>query len=331
MSNKKINPSWERRKGDDLYSTEGIGELREVVYSALYRKYAGLAETMFEWTFGERFDECIAMSWGTLPEVPLFTNGKICVFEDPTTKDLHMLPFVQNADGLNIYGRPTSWHPVPVGWKASEDSKYRSNETFGRYMALDLDLTNSVIIKNDLLGLSDSDMVQQMVKELVENVLTMNQLQLLERMPYIFDVSEDNVLSAKQMWLAIAKGIPGIFTNKYGEDVTPKIVSTGVTIDPALFDVFDRFECLLLEQLGYPCVPISKRAQQSVSEVQSNDDKVRNRRMEKLRMREQACERIKKIFNTEASVVSVIDEIEKEEKEMQMQHNNADQEEPADE
>jgi len=80
-------------------------------------------------------------------------------------------------------------------------------------------------------------------------------------------------------------------------------------IDPALFELYDRFECQILEYIGFPCVPITKRAQQSVGEVQSNDSKIFVRRMEKLNQRIKACERINNMFGTELNVVSVVDEL----------------------
>ena len=93
-----------------------------------------------------------------------------------------------------------------------------------------------------------------------------------------------------------------------GERTLPVTEQTNVKIDPALFELFDRFECQILEYLGFPCVPITKRAQQTVSEVQSNDDKIRLRRMEKLNQRQKACERINQLFGTSIRCVSVIDE-----------------------
>ena len=66
----------------------------------------------------------------------------------------------------------------------------------------------------------------------------------------------------------------------------------------------------MLEYIGFPCVPITKRAQQSVSEVQSNDAKIYMRRQEKLRQRQMAVDRLNRMFGTSLSVVSVIDELQ---------------------
>ena len=148
-----------------------------------------------------------------------------------------------------------------------------------------------------------------MVAELVDNVLTMNQLQLIAKSPFVFNVTEDNMLTAKNFFLAMCEDRPAIFTNSNGERPMPVVESTQMMIDPALFELYDRFECQILEYIGFPCVPITKRAQQSVSEVQSNDSKIYVRRMEKLNQRIKACERINSMFGTDLSVVSVVDEL----------------------
>ena len=75
-----------------------------------------------------------------------------------------------------------------------------------------------------------------------------------------------------------------------------------------MLELFDRFECQILEYLGFPCVPITKRAQQTMFEVQSNDDKIRIRRLEKYNQRKNAVDRINEMFGTDMEVYSVIDE-----------------------
>ena len=52
----------------------------------------------------------------------------------------------------------------------------------------------------------------------------------------------------------------------------------------------------------------SKRAQQSVNEVESHEEMVFTKRQERLKMRELACERISEIFGTPITVHSVLDE-----------------------
>lgn len=300
MSN-KINKSWERTR-TEVHSPVGIETLKKNVKWGLLKKYVGLAETMFKHEIDSPLTEDMrAMSRDELPEKYLMRNGACVWFM--YGGQLHCLPFVENGE-LNIYGKPVSWHPVPYAYQAEIDRG--KNPVFDEIYDLELDLTNSVIMRNDIFAGSDYAFIESMVDELVDNVLTVNQLQLLAKMPYIWKVSDNNLMTAKNIMLAICENRPGIFLNAEGEDVE-LVELLDVKIDPALFEIFDRFECLVLEQIGFPCTPITKRAQQSVSEVESNDDKLSARRKEKLWQREKAYERINAMFGVSFRVVSIVD------------------------
>lgn len=301
----KINKSWEMLRMD-LHSPVGVEQLKREVKTGLFRKYSGLIESMFRYDYdSDRFEDMRVMSFDTVPEKFLFRNGKCCWFNDELTDQIHSLPFV-NDGGINIYGRITSWYPVPVGYSDLKRGTY--SPEVERIRNTKLNAENSVIMQNNMFGEGDFAYVDTMVDELVDNVLTMNQLQLLASMPYVFNVTEDNLLTAKNYYLAVCEHRPAIFTNVLGDKTTPVIERTDVKIDPALFELFDRFECQLLESVGFPCVPITKRAQQSVSEVQSHEEMVFTKRQERLRMREIACERISDMWDVNIKVHSVLDE-----------------------
>ena len=302
---KKMNPSWEQIRSD-IHSPPGVEQLKKSVKAGLTRKYAGIIESMFRFEFkSPKFEDMRIMSQDTAPVKFLFRNGECVWFRDEATDQIHCLPLVMNG-GINIYGKMTAWHPVPVGYSDNLAGTY--SEEVERIRNTLLTAENSVVMKNDMFGKGDFDYVESMVNELVDNVLTMNQLQLLASMPFIFNVTEDNVLTAKNFFLAVAEHRPAIFTNAMGDKVVPAIENLNVKIDPALFELFDRFECQLLESVGFPCVPITKRAQQSEREVQSHDEMVFTKRQERYQLRKIACERITQMFGAEIDVISVIDE-----------------------
>lgn len=301
----KMNKSWERERSS-IHSPEGVDELKRNVKWGLLRLYTGMAESMWKWTFPEGFEEMQDMSWGTAPEYFMFNNGQAVWFKDDITEQFHILPFCTTSRGINIYGKPVEWSPVPVGW---DDIKGTDNPAIQRIHDMKLNSTNSVIMRNDLYGESDRGYVESMVNEMVDNTLTLNQLQLIAKCPFVFNVTEDNVLSAKNYFLMLAENRPIIFTNALGDKTIPSVEVTNVPIDVALFDLFDRWECQLLTYLGIPCVPITKRAQQTVSEVQSNDSKLYIRRQEKLNQRQRACDKLKDIFGVDVTVESVIDSL----------------------
>ena len=303
----KISKSWEKTR-TEVHSPDGVKELRRAVKYGLTRKYIGIAESMFryEGLDSPMLEDMQIMSQDTVPEVLLMKNGQCVWFKDPTTDQIHCLPMTM-TNAINMYGKPSSWRPVPVGWTDDLAPKMKGT-AIERIMNMELDATNSVVMRNDLFGGNDADYIEAMVNELVDNTLTMNQLQLIAKAPFVFNVTEDNMLSAKNFFLAMCNDRPAIFTNAMGERPMPVIESTQMKIDPALFELFDRFECQILEYIGFPCVPITKRAQQTVSEVQSNDAKIYMRRQEKWNQRQKACDRINEMFGTSLRCVSVIDE-----------------------
>ena len=297
--------SWEKDRSE-IHSPAGIRELKKAIKSGLMKKYAGLIESMFRFEFDDpEFEDMRIMSQDTAPEKFLFRNGENVFFKDDATGQIHCLPFVCDG-GINIYGKITSWYPVPVGYSDNLAGTY--TEEVERIRSTRLTAENSVIMKNDIFGKGDFDFVDQMVNELVDNILTMNQLQLLAAYPFVFNVTEDNMLTAKNFFLAVAEHMPVIFTNSLGDKVIPAVEKIDVKIDPALFELFDRFECQLLESVGFPCVPITKRAQQSTQEVQSHEEMVFAKRQERLRMRQIAIDRINRMWGTNARVISILDE-----------------------
>ena len=299
---RKINKSWDTRR-DEVHSPEGVVQLRENIKYGLSKKYKGLAESMFAYRYPTKCSDMRVMSQDTVPEIFLLKNGQCVWFE--LYDQLHCLPLTYNG-ATNIYGKMSEWSPVPVGYNDTLKGTYSS--AVEEIRNLKLNAENSVIMRNDLFGGNDEAFIDAMITELVDNTLTLNQLQLLAKSPFIFSVTEDNMVSAKNFFLALSSDRPAIFVNANGDRTVPSTEKISVPIDPTLLELFDIFECQILEYLGFPCVPITKRAQQTMFEVQSNDDKIRIRRLEKYNQRKNAVDRINEMFGTDMEVYSVIDE-----------------------
>lgn len=302
----KINPSWTRDR-DKVHSPKGVEELRKSLKDALIRRYVGMAESMFRWTFpDEQFEDFIAMTRDDEPERTLMRNGQCVCFQLPGTEQLDILPLKAEKD-LNLHGNFTTWSPIPVGWTTGSES----NNVFDSVMALKLTTENSVIIKDSIYNRSDYDLIRTAVNALVDNYLTLNQLSLLAKSPYIFNVPNGAYLDAKNFFLALSEDKPVIIRRNDGDPMEQTIETTGSTIDTGLFDVIRQWENLLLEQLGIPgSQKTQKRAQQTVDEVNMSEDITSLRRKEKLRMRQLAIDRINKMFGTHVSILSVIDSME---------------------
>ena len=121
-------------------------------------------------------------------------------------------------------------------------------------------------------------------------------------------VGPDNILDAKNFFLALSEDKPAIFKWNSVEELTAVTESTGVTIDTGLFDVLRQWENMLLEQLGIPgSQKTQKRAQQTVDEVNMGEDMTSLRRKEKYKYRKLAIDRLNEMAGTNVEVISVID------------------------
>lgn len=301
---KKINPSWNQEKGS-IHSPEGVKDLRRELKDALVRKYCGLAENMWKYNFEDfpQFEDMLLMTRDDQPEKTLMQNGIGVWFE--LNGQWQFLPCVMNSE-INIYGNPVGWSPIPVGYVDSIDRGKSPIRDSIRDMKLDA--TNSVLMKDNLYGRSDYSVICKAVDALVDNYLTINQLTLLAKSPYVFRVGPDNILDAKNFFLALSEDKPAIFKWNSVEELTAVTESTGVTIDTGLFDVLRQWENMLLEQLGIPgSQKTQKRAQQTVDEVNMGEDMTSLRRKEKYKYRKLAIDRLNEMAGTNVEVISVID------------------------
>ena len=301
MVDKRFRGSCETpRANGEVHSPAGVRELKAELKAGLSRKYIAIGERMWQWDFDERFADCMRMSYGYVPEKWLMKNGRCRVVMDPRTEQLHILPSVGQG-GINIYGNFNEFRVVPVGTGSEVD--------FFRNLVLTDE--NSVEIRNDIFGGSDASFIEKMVDLMVDNVASINTLQLLAKSPFVFNTTEDNLLTCRNFYRELCEDRPAIFMNRDGESLD-FIEMVNAKIDPALLDLFGKWETLVLEQLGVPgSMSNSKRAQQSVDEVElfSGDDKNTIRRAEKLAMREQACERMRELWGVDVSVISLIDSV----------------------
>lgn len=304
---KVVKPSWEApRPNDSFHSPQSIAEFKSTLKTSLIRKYTGMAESMWEWDFSTspQFEDFSLMTRHTEPETTLMRSGQGVFFEVPSTGQWAFLPVVYEG-GINIYGKFNSWHPMPVGYQEGDRGKDPVRDTIRN---LSLDATNSVLMLDNLYGQSDKQLVEQAVNALVDNCLTISQLQLLMKAPYIIRCTDSNINDAKQLYLSISSDSPAIF--RYGDVEGPEAVveSTGTSIDPSLFDTFRHWENILLEQLGIPGAQVTqKRTVQTEDEINMADDMITLRRQEKFRMRQLAVERLNELAGSSVTVTSVID------------------------
>ena len=276
---------------------------------------------MWKYNFEDfpQFEDMLLMTRDDQPEKTLMQNGIGVWF--PLNGQWQFLPCVMNSE-INIYGNPVGWSPIPVGYADGIDRGKSPIRDSIRDMKLDA--TNSVLMKDSLYGRSDYSVICKAVDALVDNYLTITQLTLLAKSPYVFRVGPDNILDAKNFFLALAEDKPAIFKWNSVEELTAVTESTGVTIDTGLFDVLRQWENMLLEQLGIPgSQKTQKRAQQTVDEVNMGEDMTSLRRKEKYKYRKLAIDRLNEMAGTNVEVISVIDS-EADNREMETKEGESD-------
>lgn len=311
---KHINPSWDRIDKNAIHSPDGVKELRKELKDALIRKYSGMAENLFTYSFDQfpQFEDFLLMTRDDEPEKTLMRNGQGVWFE--INGQWQFLPCVMNSE-INIYGNPVGWSPVPVGYVDGVDRG--KSPVRDKIRDLKLDATNSVLMKDSLYGRSDYGIIVKAVDALVDTMLTINQLTLLAKSPYIFRVGPDNILDAKNYFLMLSQDYPAIFKYNSVEELTAVTEQTGMAIDTGLFDVYRQWENILLEQLGIPgSQKTQKRAQQNNAEIELGEDMTSLRRKEKYRYRKMAIDRLNEMAGTNVEIISVIDS-EQDNKEME--------------
>lgn len=324
---KRVNPSWERvGESDRFHSNGGVAEFRGTLKDALVRKYAGLAESMWQYNFEkfEQFNDFCLMSQDREPEKTLM-KGTGCWFEIPGTGQWHFLPAVMEG-GINIYGNFASWHPMPVGYvDGLDDGKDVIRDNIRN---LKLDASNSVLMFDNLFAKADYDLIVQSVNALVDVDLTISQLTFLMKAPFILRVPQSRINDAKQLMLAIAQDAVYILQYSDTDEMQQSVEQTGVTFDPGLFDIYRHWENQLLAQLGIPGAQVTqKRTVQTEDEIHLGDDMISLRRQEKFRLRKLAIDRLNRLSGASVEVVSVIDSmIDNEEREGENAENEEENE-----
>lgn len=301
----KINKSWERDR-DRIHSPQGVEDLRRELKDALIRKYTGMAENLFQYNFDEfpQFEDMLLMTRDDEPEKTLMRNGIGVWFE--INGQWQFLPAVMNGE-INIYGNPVGWSPVPVGYIDGIDRG--KNAVRDNIRDMKLDATNSVLMKDNLFGRSDYGIICKAVDALVDNYLTLNQISILLKCPFVFRVGPDNIQDAKNYFLALSEDKAAIFKWNSVEELTTVIEQTGVTVDEGIFQIMEKWEDTLLTQLGIESFNTSKQAQQNNLEValMAGESEASLRRKEKFKYRKLAIDRLNRMAGTNVEVISVID------------------------
>lgn len=277
-----------------IFTESGIARTASTLARAFISYYTALRRDMFKWTDSSGLcDNMFLMSHYQCPEQHLVEHGQISFFQ--IDKDVHALPLSYEFKELNVYGFLDEWRVISCN--------PRINEMLRR---MPLNINNAVLCQDSSTYTNDNEFIIDTVGIMVDIILSMRQRAIWNRQPIIFN--EDN--SGKEgevgtFWKAFIECRP--FVVKHKDALDFKVFDIKSNVDIGITDYFNFFETKILTHIGYDATDVHKRAQQSVPETLISQDKIMAKRLEKLRLRQQAAERCNKLFGSDIEVTSVLD------------------------
>lgn len=258
----------------------------EEIMAVLSANYQNMAQSVFKW---ENLPKNIPTIF---PEKWLYQNGMCVMFKIEETDEFAILPVAYGSVKLNIYGYPAEWRPYAVGSSVQADNI--------RKMILNED--NSVLIWNDPERRPTQPFIDYLVKKMVMVDDTIDINVLMQRTPFIFKGNQNNILTAKNMMALISGGENVIYKDEY-DTVAVDVIQTGVPfVSDKLMDIYLEYDNRILSYLGVDNLPVEKQERMLTGETEANDEKLYLIRDARLKMRNEAVEKINKMWGLNVKV-----------------------------
>ena len=155
-----------------------LGQLYVDLLGTLRSQYFNIATNIFKWK--DMPDE-IPIRY---PEKWLYESG-MCVFFEVPNAGYACLPVMTGSIQENMYGEPGKWRAVATG------------DLAGLVSSIQLDDTNSVLIRNDTMYRATKPYVEVMIKQMINVEITMRLNINAQKNPMWFKCSDENVLQKK--------------------------------------------------------------------------------------------------------------------------------------
>lgn len=253
--------------------------------------WKNIAINIFEWKRknGEPISTISDGLTSQIIEEELFDYGKALFLKDLNG---HLcLPAVP-VNKLNVYWRPQNYRAIGFGYTKQTD------------------LDHAVLIKNNSLMNPTADIILYYVRKLANIEMTKDLRIDTHKTPIALDCTEDTLLTAKNMFKKVKANEPVIFKNKSRADAEVGIsaVDMGVEfINDKLEDEYHNYEARILTILGLDNYVEDKKERVQSAEVESQQEYIISSFRASLRERQEACERINKMFGLDLVVDYVKD------------------------
>lgn len=270
-------------KSYQLLSYKSVAQMaNNLTFSYYYYKLMLIARSLFKWNdLPNNMDE----RW---IEKYLFNSGKCIFYNDPDMG--YMVAGLAEQGGINCYGDPTTVYPV------AENYVYRGKQLINN--------ENCYIIRNNDLMLPEFPIVRQYAFKLTNIDRAIDVNIEAQKTPTIVRCSDKQRLSLKNainqrrdnepvIWTADNSNITDMISTL---DLNPPMVFKDLQIQKHMImnEVFTDF--------GINNANMDKKERMVANEVEANNEQVKASEDVMLKVREEACRQINRIFGTNISV-----------------------------
>lgn len=266
-----------------LLSYKSVAQMaNNLTFSYYYYKLMLIARALFEW---ENLPNNMDERW---IEKYLFTSGKCIFFKDPTMG--FMVAGLAQQGSINCYGDPTDVYPVAENFVYS-GPKLINGENCYVIRNNDLMLPNFPIVRHYAFKLTNID------RAIDTNIEA-------QKTPIIVRCSDKQRLSLKNAINQRRDNEPVIWATDQAN--ISDMVSTLDLNAPAVFKDLQTQKHMILNEVftdfGINNANMDKRERMVANEVEANNEQVKASEDVLLKVREEACKNINRIFNLDISV-----------------------------
>ena len=169
-----------------------------------------------------------------------------------------------------------------------------------RNMVLNED--NSVLIWNDYERRPTYPFIDYLVRKMVNVDVTTDCNINAQKMPYVFKVNNNNLLTAKAQAKAIMDGEEFVFKDEFDNVAVDVLQTNAPFVADKLMDVYLEYHNRILTYLGVDNLPVEKQERLLTGEAEANDEALYLIRDARLKMRKDACEKMNKLWGLNVEV-----------------------------
>lgn len=266
-----------------LLSYKSVAQIaNNMTFSYYYYKLMLIARSLFVW---ENLPNNMDERW---IEKYLFTSGKCIFYKDPVMG--YMVAGLAQQGGINCYGDPTSVAPV------AENYVYEGKQLING--------KNCYVIRNNDLMLPTFPTIRFYSFKLSNLDRAIDTNVEAQKTPIIIRCSDRQRLSLKNAINQRRDNEPVIWTTDQS-NIADMVDTLQLNIPPVFKDLQTQKHMVLNEvftDLGINNANMDKRERMVANEVEANNEQVKAAEDVMLKVREEACKQINRIFGLNISV-----------------------------